>query len=363
MAKEADRSAASSALKFNYLLRPRKGVERKMLCESFHRLCYFHPLKNYEYIGFGAFYFADFKVFHRQLGIRNMVSIEHDSSIQKRVNFNKPYSFLKIKRGSSTAVLGKHDWRHPTIMWLDYDRVLQTSHMQDLELFVQNARSGSVVLLTSDADPKALDKRMPDATRRRISELFELVMPALDKKETVRRSAERLFKDCGVGDIRLNALKKLLDDNVPSDITEDDLDESGLAAVLARLIKDEIERNLNLRNATQPMERRLRFEQLYYFTYADGRKMLTYGGILVDSVHQKILRENSGIFDLDFVKKGTESFEINTPELTVKELKFLEEYIPHQPGRRPTKFEMSTAEFRQYCTTYRYYPLYAEFDL
>jgi hypothetical protein len=188
-------------------------------------------------------------------------------------------------------------------------------------------------------------------------------MPTLAKKENLSRYAERLFKECGVGDVRLRALKKLLDDNVPLDVGEDDLDEAGLSKVLARLINDEIERNLNLRNSKQPKERQLRFEQLYYFTYADGRRMLTYGGILVDAAHQKVLREDSGIFDLDFVRTGGQSFEINTPELTVKELKFLEGHVPHHRGRRPTEFEMSSAEFRQYCTTYRYYPLYAEFDL
>jgi hypothetical protein len=345
MAKDLERSAHSSALKFNYLLRPRKGVERKMLCESFHRLCYFHSLKDYEYIGFGAFYFADFKVFHRHLGIRNMLSIEHDPSIQKRVRFNQPYPFLKIKSDSSTTVLSKHHWRHPTIAWLDYDSVLKTTHLKDLEYVVQNAQSGSVVLLTSDADPKALDGRIPDKLRSRINTLFGLVMPALTKHEAIRRDAERLFKDCGVGDVRLAALKKRLDDNVPSSVTENHLDEPGYSKVLANLIKEEITRNLHHRNATLPSKRKLRFEQLYHFTYADGRRMLTYGGMLVDSTHEKALQD-SGILNLDFVRSGEESFEIDTPELTVKELKFLEKYVPRQLGRQPTEFEMSKGEFR-----------------
>jgi hypothetical protein len=234
--------------------------------------------------------------------------------------------------------------------------------MHDLELVVQNARSGSVLLVTSDADPKALEKRMHDAVRRRIDELFELVMPALGQNEAIRSKAEKLFRGCGVGELRLSELKKRLDDNVPSDIQESQLDEPGFGQILARLIKEEIERNLNLRNATQPHASKLRFEQLYYFTYADGRRMLTYGGILVDSAHQKALRK-SGLLDLDFVRRGKNNFEINTPELTVKELKFLEDYVPHQPGRQPRKFEMTKSEFRQYCTTYRYYPLYAESDL
>jgi hypothetical protein len=332
-----------------------------MLCESFQRLCYFHPLEDYEYIGFGAFYFADFKLFHRQLGIRNMISIEHDSSIQKRVKFNKPYTFLQVKKDTSSTVLTSHKWRRPAIIWLDYDSVLETSHMKDLECVVQNARSGSVLLLTSDADPKALDGRVPDKVRLRLNALFDLVIPALSKRGGVGRNAERLLRECGIGDVRLSALKKRLDDNLPSDVREDDLDEPGLGNVLARLVKEEIERNLRFRNATLPEERKLRFQQLYYFTYADGRRMMTYGGILLDAVHHATV-QNSGILNFEFIRTGKESFEISTPELTVKELKFLEQYVPRS-GRQPAQFEMSRAEFRQYSTTYRYYPLYAEFDL
>ena len=71
----------------------------------------------------------------------------------------------------------------------------------------------------------------------------------------------------------------------------------------------------------------------------------------------------SGLLDLEFISRNDESFEINTPELTVKELKLLENYVPKKRRKRPKEFEIGTAEFNQYCTTYRYYPLYAEFEL
>jgi hypothetical protein len=333
-----------------------------MLCESFQRLSAFNRLNDYEYIGFGAFYFADFKLLHRQLGLRNMISIEHDASIQRRVNFNKPYSFVRIKTDSSTEVLRNHNWRRPVIVWLDYDTVLQTSHMRDLEAVIRKARSGSVILLTTDADPKALDRRMPDAVRRRLDELFTLVMPELSRRDELGRRAEKLFKECGVGDVRLEALRKRLDENVPSDIKEDNLDAVGLPGVLARLVREEILRNLKARNATRSKTDRLQFQQLYNFTYADGRRMLTFGGILLDATHADAFPK-SGIADFDFIRTGEETFEINAPELTLKEMKFLEEYVPKQRRKRPTQFEISPHEFDQYCTAYRYYPLYAEFDL
>lgn len=362
MAPESSKPAQSSALKFNYLLRPKKGIERKMLCESFQRLCHLHPLSEYEYIGFGAFYFADFKLLHRQLGVQHMISIEHDGAILRRVKFNKPYSFIKIRHGSSTEVLRAYAWRRPVIIWLDYDSVLSSDHLVDVELIVQNAPSGSVLLITTDADPRALDRKIPEAVRSRLNQLFKLVMPELGADEDKARRIENLFRECGIGNVRLEALKRRLKENLPGEITEEDLDAKGLPSVLASLIRGEILRNITYRNSGAPKEEQLHFEQLYYFTYADGRRMLTYGGILLNDEHRSSLGD-SGMSDLEFVRRDDNPYEIDAPELTAKELKFLEKFVPGKARKRPATFEMSVAEFERYCATYRYYPLYAEFDL
>jgi hypothetical protein len=54
---------SSSYRKINYTLRPAKNIERKMLCEAFHKLHPFGKVQNYRYIGFGSTYFSDFILF------------------------------------------------------------------------------------------------------------------------------------------------------------------------------------------------------------------------------------------------------------------------------------------------------------
>ena len=68
----------SSYQKINYSIRPAKSAERKMLCELIQHLSVFHKLSDYQYIGFGSTYFTDFSLFHRNLGINKMISIEKD---------------------------------------------------------------------------------------------------------------------------------------------------------------------------------------------------------------------------------------------------------------------------------------------
>ena len=54
----------------NYLFRPAKNIERKMLCEALSRLSIISDVKHYQYVGFSSVYFADFSLFHKQLGIQ-----------------------------------------------------------------------------------------------------------------------------------------------------------------------------------------------------------------------------------------------------------------------------------------------------
>jgi hypothetical protein len=82
--------------KINYLLRPSKQVERKLIIEALPRLSkadYF--LNEYTYLGLGSVYYADFILFHKYLFIDDMICAEEDA-IPKRMDFNKPYEFIRL---------------------------------------------------------------------------------------------------------------------------------------------------------------------------------------------------------------------------------------------------------------------------
>lgn len=109
----------SSYEKINYSLRPAKNIERKMLCETLQRLSFIQKLEKYRYIGFGSTYFSDFNLLHRLLGISKMISIEKDKKNKDRFEFNKPFSCIEMKFGSSNEVLPMLKWKEPSIVWVD----------------------------------------------------------------------------------------------------------------------------------------------------------------------------------------------------------------------------------------------------
>ena len=143
-----------SYLSVNYPLRPAKGVERRMFAEALRRLTPFGPLDGYRYVGFGSPFFADFTLLHRSLGFRSMVNIESVERDAPRFRFNRPFSCVRLEFGNSTDVLDRiGGWRRKTVLWLDYEKRLGPTPMEDARIFATNAPSGSVVLITVNAEP------------------------------------------------------------------------------------------------------------------------------------------------------------------------------------------------------------------
>jgi N-glycosylase/DNA lyase len=91
-----------------------------MLSEMFSRLKVFGSLESYRYIGFGSIWFTDCVLFHRALGIEDIISIEKEQAHQARFNFNNPYRGIELRMGTAAEVLPGMDWTHRSIVWLDY---------------------------------------------------------------------------------------------------------------------------------------------------------------------------------------------------------------------------------------------------
>src|SRR5438128_1108940 len=91
--------------KLNYLLRPSKQVERKLLIEALHYLTQAgYPIYTYTYVGFGSIYYADFMLFHKYLFLNKMMCVEH-GKIPNRMRFNKPFKFIKLKMQPVSQVI------------------------------------------------------------------------------------------------------------------------------------------------------------------------------------------------------------------------------------------------------------------
>lgn len=332
----------SSYEKINYSLRPAKSVERKMLCEMFQALAVFSPLKNYKYIGFGSTYFSDFSLFHKSLGIENMVSIERDIHNAKRFSFNRPYSCISIEFAESKDVLPTFDWNDPTILWLDYDKSLMADMIVDIQTFSANAVPGSFFLISVNSNPFTQTGIEPENLKEfRIQKLKE-----------------------NIGESR-----------IPPGIDGSDLSKVGLPKVYISVINEEINSIIDIRNTglSQDDPERIFYRQLVNFSYQDGAQMLTIGGVFFKN-SQLVNYHSSNLKKFSFVRENEEHFKIDIPNLTFREIHKLESLLPSNIDLETGDIIEKTKELgidkiseiiplrdvQKYAKLYRYFPTFTE---
>ena len=104
-----------------YHLRPNKYVDRCLFVNALERLNSQVKLQKHRYIGFGSYLFDDFKLLHDRLNIGTMISLESDSTIFKRAEFNAPYKCISVINQTSTDYISGDNWgEQNSIIWLDY---------------------------------------------------------------------------------------------------------------------------------------------------------------------------------------------------------------------------------------------------
>lgn len=136
----------------------------------------------------------------------------------------------------------------------------------------------------------------------------------------------------------------------------------GLAKVFHEIVVDEIQRALNDRNGASEESERLVFRQCFHFRYADGARMLTVGGLFLNAADEKKLGKEA-FSDLDFIREGKESYELNPPTLTGREIRYLNQLLPHDGSDLPAINWLEASEADNFKKLYRYYPVFAESEL
>lgn len=327
---------AASYRRINYALRPAKTVERKMLCELFQRLHPFSRVDMYRYIGFGSIYFSDFHLFHRSLGITDMLSIERETNAKKRFEFNRPYQCVRMDFRSSSEVLPELDWSLRSILWLDYDGKLDVSVLSDVMTFCKFATSGSILLVSvnvqSDFEPDDQQRRQWEMDRGR---------------------------DFDLDDYRLSKFEDNVKENIPYGLTGADLRSGKVSQVVRNIMREKIDEVIATRNGLMESASHVKFDQLININYEDGVKMLTFGGILF-SENQREMKDSCAFDSIDFVRKNEESYEIKVPCLTPKEMRYLNAELPRASTTRISLAGVSTTDIENYAKIYRYFPTFAE---
>lgn len=320
--------------RINYLLRPNKSVERKMVCEMLLAISTIKDLSSYQYIGFGSTYFADFSLFHRNLGMSKMVSIEKDDTARDRCEFNKPFSCIELKIGDSSTILPNLDINtKDSIVWLDYDGPISNIIFSDINTVVGMMRPDSFFMLSLNADFATLKYSMQD--------------------EGILEPQTALIDMIGV-------------ERYPNDFRDKKMNQRNYLKVLYHCLIQEIESAVRARNGLE--EEKVKFHQSIYFDYRDGARMLTLGGFLfyVDEEDEHL--NKMGIRQKNFYRHEDVPYSIQCPILSMKEIQALNAHLPCKEMGKHGNFEdeelnmfpVDNSEINQYAALYRYFPNFAE---
>lgn len=316
---------SNSGRKINYAVRPAKNIERKMLRDMFNCLQHYTILRNYRYIGFGAKYFSDFALFHRHLGIEDMISIEADCTNTERYEFNKPYSCIKIRHGKSTDLLPEiSDSNKRTLYWLDYDGYFEPYMLIDAAIVARSIAPGSVYSVS-----------------------FNCTTPQWGPILTSTELEAKLIELVG---------KEYVQPNIdPRGWTSS----KKLAAFLKNCLYKEIQKILSSRNIGLGQNDQLKVEQIMFFKYADGCDMATVTFAFYKSSEEHI-HKKCNFNDLYFFRPGDEPFEIKTPNLTMKEIRHIMETMPKK--EKLSKKIFTEKDIDSLWENYRYFPSFSELE-
>jgi hypothetical protein len=281
-----------------------------MVVDTFRRLRTFAPLSNYEYVGFGGMEFVDFDLVHRELGIRRMTSIELNTRHKDRYQFNAPFAEVKLIFDRASAVLPTLlDDAVLRVVWLDYECRLNQEVLQDLGTALRKLLPGSVFLVSVNATGP---------------------ITATDRLKTFT-----------------------------ADVTPERVPEGATNGTLAKWGWSAAAHDVLVAEAASEVARRTdgaSFEQLFYFRYADGARMLTWGGVVVGPSNRQSF-DLANFNELSQVCiEGEPPREVAPPLLTMREALHLNAQLPTVNVPALMASGIPSADLESYANLYRWYP-------
>jgi hypothetical protein len=316
----------SSIETINYGLRPNKAIERKLIFEVFAKISHKFNFSSYRYLGFGALHFADFLLAHKHLRMDDLISIEYERNAQRAAS-NSPLGCIKVIGGDCSTILTNGavnltEKRH--IAWLDYDGVVDTSVLTDLETLCTKLPSGSFVAVTANATRAYYQIPQEDGS------------------------------PLGLKDSLINIFGSKI-----SELIKPNTDSSnGFPPVLADMLITHCGRCVNKMHGEKA-----KFYPLFNFFYKDGSLMITIGGAILSPEEHKLLEECE-VYLNPFVTKE-EQIEINLPLLTRHERAILDKLLPSatldlKVVQRKLGFRLHPTLCESYRKLYNLYPHFSE---
>lgn len=316
--------------KINYLLRPRKQIERKISIEILQELQQIVPgFEEFRYIGMGSIYYYDYILFHKYLKIKNYTSLDN-KAIPYRFKYNRPYDFIDFQNFISTDFLENFTFDSNIIIWLDYDSSLNEDVFNDFAILSRKCKQNDIVIFTLNVTCPYVIKK-----RKRVMEPFTIYLSG-----------------------KYQPFNKFLNEDKFSYLYQD---------ICLNYFADKC------------ASRDLKFNKFFAIKYADNATMLTIAGIMgeTDEVVQRLTHP--------CVRTDEQIVAIKVPNLTYKEKFYLDsridliknsldeiaqtikrkdisaddekEFVRNELGM---EFELSIEDLKQYAEYYKYYPQYYE---
>lgn len=314
----SSKDSAGSSKAIDYRVRPAKQIERRIIAEMLNQLVLMGGgAHHHRYIGMGSIAFMDFQLFHRVIGLRKMISIEH-AQYAERALFNQPLGCIDVVPGEVHDVLPTIDLAGRPIIWLDYDGKLCDSMLDDAALCARKLEKGAVLMVTVNCESAG--------------------QPA-DEAAKLKRRIKAVRLPTGFGASQLAGWK--------------------YAEFIRSMFRAEMQAVMSLRNSGKSFKDRLQFRQFLYFAYRDNARMCTIGWLFDAAEGTKIL-ESAKLDKLDAYRPDDDYFLINPPVITPVETRHVNRQLPCNAGVALVCPGLSKDELDEYAKLYRHYPLFYE---
>ena len=310
------------------------------MIEALGRLSFIDHLENYRYIGFGSPYFADFTLFHKNLGITDLVSIEKEVAKKPRFEFNIPFAGIQMHYGESETILPNIElYEKKNIVWLDYDDKISNYMFSDINTFFSNTVPGSFFIISVNVE------------------------------EDFMKPSENEENKITLKEYRLNELNNRIGkERLPNEFKELNMTTKNLSMVVYEMIRRQIITSLKNRNGNS--KDKVSFNQVFNFTYKDNATILTVGGIVFNKA-QNVAVKKMTFNKFTFFSNTHESYKIQSPNLTFREIKALDKALPDSLETVNGKFQnkklqnipLIPTDIKNYAKVYRYYPNFTEANI
>jgi hypothetical protein len=288
-----------------YAFRPAKRIQRLMFCDALRTLRSLRAMDDYQYVGLGHWQFVDFELMRREVGVRRMYSMDHNTNDRARFEENLPFDEIGLLFGAAGDCLQDEsiDLSRPTIAWLDYTAKLDSTVLQDLRLLVEQVPVGSVVAATFNCHPDREDQRV-DALERKVGE-------------------------------------------VPGDVTEEDLGHDGLPKVQRRIVVEQLDATAQNRGDGALIC------QFMFLRYVDRSPMVFWAGLVADE-SDPMENVMAALGRHEQFRGGEEFLDVSVPLLTTREVIALNKDI--REGHQPSIRGVPRDECEAYGRLHRWYP-------